>query len=301
MGLPMLTNVPTDLLRTFVTVVDLGSYTRAAEALGRTQPAISLQIRRLEDLLRTQLINTDARQVRLTDSGVALGPYARQILRLNDDIMAHYAAEALSGWIKVGIPTDFSNAFLLAAITRFAASHPDVRIEVDSRLSRDLRHDIAADRVDIAVAIAPSQDEAYLVSAATITPIWAVADSFRCDRSVPLPLVRHPDPCEYAERMRDALRSARRDWQTRLVSGDVAGVQAAVVAGIGASALTPATLVPGMRVGTRAEGFPALTPLRIGLFYKHARLSKAAHALTQWLLQQVTLAGQGAAGQGVGP
>lgn len=290
----MLINVPTDLLRTFVTVVDLGSYTRAAEALGRTQPAVSLQIRRLEVLLRTRLINTDGRQMRLTDSGVSLGPYARQILRLNDDIVAHYAAEALSGWIRVGVPTDFSNTFLLGAITRFAASHPDVRIEVESRLSRDLRTEMAADRLDLVVAIAPTQDEAYLVNSATIQPIWVVAEGFRWDPKSPLPLIRHPDPCEYADRMRGAMRGARRAWKTQLVSSDVAGIQSAVLAGIGASALTPATLVPGMRIGTQAEGFPALQPLRIGLFYKHARLSKAGHGLAQWLLQQVMLAGQDA-------
>ncbi len=291
----MLTNVPTDLLRTFVTVVDLGSYTRAAEALGRTQPAISLQVRRLEDLLRTQLINTEGRQFRLTDAGVALGPYARQILRLNDDIVAHYAAEALSGWIKVGIPTDFSNAFLLGAITRFAASHPDVRIEVESRLSRSLRQDMSADRLDLVVAIAPSQDEAYLVNSATISPIWAMAEAFEWNGRTALPLVRHPDPCEYVDRMRSALRGAQKSWKTKMVSGDVAGIQAAVLAGIGVSALTPATLVPGMRIGTQAEGFPPLAPLRIGLFYKHARLSKAGHGLAQWLMQQVTLAGNDAA------
>lgn len=291
----MLTNVPTDLLRTFVTVVDLGGYTRAAEALGRTQPAISLQIRRLEDLLRTQLINTEGRQIRLTDSGLALGPYARQILRLNDDIVAHFAVESLSGWIRVGLPTDFSNTFLLGAITRFAVSHPDVRIEVDSQPSRILRQELAADRLDLSVAIAPTQDEAYLVNSATIAPIWAVAEGFRWTPGQTLPLIRHPDPCEYADRMRNALRGARQSWKTKLISGDVTGIQTAVVSGLGASALTPATLTDGMRIGTAAEGFPPLAPLRIGLFYKHARLTKAAHGLAQWLIQQITLAGQGAA------
>jgi DNA-binding transcriptional LysR family regulator len=70
----MLTNIPTDLLRAFVTVIDLGSYTRAADPLGRTQPAISLQIRRLEDLLRAKLLRADGRQVRVTEAGVSLGP-----------------------------------------------------------------------------------------------------------------------------------------------------------------------------------------------------------------------------------
>ncbi|MCF8483663.1 MAG: LysR family transcriptional regulator [Rhodobacteraceae bacterium] len=289
----MLTNVPTDLLRTFVTVVDLGSFTRAAEALGRTQPAISLQIKRLEDLLRTKLINADGRQVRLTDAGMSLGPYARQMLRLNDDIVAYFTNDSLSGWIRVGLPTDFSNSYLLGAITRFAASHPEVRIEVESQLSSNLRTELAADRIDLMVGIVPTKDAPFLVNMASITPLWAVAETFVWPPRSELPLVRHPDPCEYAERMRLALRGARKSWKTVMVASDVAGIQAAIVAGLGASALTPATLTEGMRVGRPDEGFPPLAPLMIGLFYKHARLSKAGHGLAQWLMQQITLAAQG--------
>ena len=290
----MLTNIPTDLLRAFVTVIDLGSYTRAADALGRTQPAVSLQIRRLEELLRTKLLRTDGRQVRVTEAGVSLGPYARQMLRLNDDIVAHFVNELLSGWIRVGVPTDFSNTFLLNAITRFAASHPDVRVEVESLLSSKLRSELAADRIDLAVAIAPSLEEPYLVNSATVTPIWAVAEGFDWPARTTLPLVRHPDPCEYADRMRQAMRETKKSWKTMLVASDVAGIQAAILAGIGASALTPATLTPGMRIGREDEGFPPLQPLRIGLFYKHAKLTKAGHGLAQWLMQQITLAGQAA-------
>jgi len=288
----MLTNVPTDLLRAFVTVVDLGSYTKAAEVLGLTQPAVSLQIRRLEDLLRTKLLNTEGKQVRLTAAGVELGPYARQMLRLNDDIISHFANETLSGWIRVGLPTDFSNTFLLNAITRFAANHPDVRIEVESQLSHRLRHELAADHLKIAVGIAPAGEDIYLVNSAVIRPLWAVSETFHWEKHLPLRIVRHPDPCEYAERMRAAMRGVRRSWKTVLVTSDVAGIQSAVQAGLGASALTPATLSPGMRIGREDEGFPPLEPLRIGLFYKHARLSKAGHGLAQWLMEQINLAGQ---------
>lgn len=289
----MLTNVPTDLLRAFVTVVDLGSYTKAAEVLGRTQPAVSLQIRRLEDILRTKLLNTEGKQVRLTAAGVELGPYARQMLRLNDDIISHFANETLSGWIRVGLPTDFSNTYLLNAITRFAASHPEVRIEVESKLSHQLRHDLAADHLNIAIGIAPTGEDVYLVNSAVIRPLWAVSETFHWERHLPLRIVRHPDPCEYAERMRAAMRGMRRIWKTVLVTSDVAGIQSAVLAGLGASALTPATLSPGMRIGREDEGFPPLDPLRIGLFYKHARLSRAGHGLAQWLMEQINLAGQG--------
>lgn len=288
----MATNIPTDLLRTFVTVVDLGGFTRAGEALGRTQPAISLQIRRLEELLQTKLIHSAGRQVVLTDAGVALGPYARQMLRLNDDIVAYFFEAALAGWIRVGVPTDFSHSFLLEAIASFATHHPDVKIEIESQLSLKLREDLAADRLDICVAIVPDGNAPYLVETTLVEPFWVVKDTFRADRRTPLPIVRHPDPCEYASRMRSALRQSGRSWRTMLVSRDVSGLQTAVQAGLGATALTPMTLLPGMRIGRADEGFPPLAPLRIGLFYKHAALNKAGQGLAQHLLDHIRNAGQ---------
>ena len=288
----MITNIPTDLLRSFVTVVDLGGFTRAAQALGRTQPAISLQIRRLEDLLQAKLIRTSGRQFALTDAGVALGPYARQLLRINDDIVAHFSEAALTGWIRVGVPTDFAHSFLLDAIAGFAAQHPDVKIDIESLVSNDLRMALANDALDMAVAIAPDGDAPYLVASTLVEPFWAVRDSYHADPKTPLPILRHPDPCEYASRMRNALRQSGRSWRTMLVSRDVAGLQTAVRAGLGATALTPATLQPGMRIGRPDEGFPPLSPLRIGLFYKHAALSEAGHGLAQHLLDHILKDGQ---------
>ena len=283
----MARNIPTDLLRSFVTVVDLGGFTRAAEALGRTQPAISLQIRRLEDLLQAKLILTAGRQFALTDAGVALGPYARQLLRLNDDIVAHFADTTLSGWIRVGIPTDFAQIYLLDAITAFVSDHPEVKVEIESLVSRDLREALAKDQLDIVVALASGDDLPYLVETAQVKPFWAVRENFHPDLNAPVPLLRHPDPCEYATRMRNALRRAGRSWRTVMVSRDVAGLQTAVRAGLGATALTPATLQPGMRIGRQDEGFPPLEPLRIGLFYKHAALKDAGQRLAQHLLEHI--------------
>lgn len=280
-------NIPTDLLRSFVTVVDLGGFTKAAKALGRTQPAVSLQIRRLEELLQTKLIRTSGRQFRLTDDGVALGPYARQLLRLNDDIVAHFADSALAGWIRVGVPTDFSHSFLLEAISSFAAYHAEVRIEIESLSSAALREALANDLLDITIAIVPEGDVTYLVETTVVEPFWVVKQDARFDPRTPAPIVRHLDPCEYAVRMRNALRTSGRGWRTVLVSRDVEGLQTAVLAGLGATALTPATLRPGMRIAREDEGFPRLVPLSIGLFYKHAVLHDAGHALAQHLLDHI--------------
>ncbi len=286
-------NIPIELLRAFVTVVDLGSYTKAAAALGRTQPAVSLQIRRLEDLLGARLLISGGRALRLTDAGIALGPHARQMLRINDDILARFRREALSGWIRLGLPADFANDFLLDAVTRFAADHPEVRIEVESLLSHSLRERLAGERVDLAVAIVSDDASPYLVRSWLTRPVWAVPAGRGFDPAQPLPLVRHPDPCEYADRMVAALRRVGREWRGVYVSSDVAGLQNAVGAGLGVTALTHATLGPGMRIGREDEGFPPLDPLRIGLFYKHARISGAAHALATWLIGKLDAATAG--------
>ncbi|MGB0412532.1 MAG: LysR family transcriptional regulator [Pikeienuella sp.] len=283
----MPTNIPTDLLRSFVTVVDLGGFTRAADALGRTQPAISLQIKRLEDLLGAKLFQTTRRQFSLTDAGVALGPYARQMLRLNDDTVAYFSDAAPSGTLRVGVPTDFSHNFLLTAIADFGASFPDVKIEIESMSSRELRDLLAEQALDIVAAIVPDEDVPYLVTSTVVKPFWVMKDSFTLEPKAAVPLLRHPEPCEYAQRMYDALRVVGRSWRTMLVSRDVAGLQAGILAGAGVTALTPATLLPGMRVARADEGFPPLAAVRIGLFYKHSALTEAGHALAGQLLEQI--------------
>ena len=218
----MAKNIPTDLLRSFVTVVDLGGFTRAAEALGRTQPAISLQIRRLEELLNTKLIRTAGRQFALTDEAIALGPYARQLLRLNDDIVAHFADAALSGWIRVGVPTDFAHSFLLEAIAGFVTRHPDVRIEIESMLSRDLREALTNDRLDMTVAIATENDPPYLVESATEITGEDVTDTVH--NLTPAVVARDADPRRRHDRPFDQLahrRFARRELREDGASGRV--------------------------------------------------------------------------------
>lgn len=285
-------NIPTDLLRTFITVVDLRSHTKAARVLGRTQPAISLQVKRLEDLLETKLLKSDKRRLTVTDAGQALGARARQMLRINDEIVNHFSRESMSGWLKVGLPTDFSNAFLLEAVAQFVSENPDVRVDVESNLSSLLRERVYADQLQLAVAIAPEPDAPFLIEKTSVTPFWVVAESFSSNPGDPLPIVCHPDPCEYVERMKLALRTSGRSWRTALVATNVEGLQAAVRADIGATALTPATFSEGMRIGREDEGFPPLAPLTIGIFGKNLQQDRALHALTEWFIRQIEHVGR---------
>ena len=288
MLMSMQPNLPTDLLRAFVTVIDLDGYTSAAAALGRTQSAISQQVRRLEALIGQPLLQFSGGRITLTDAGRQLDPMARQLLRLNDDIVAGFRAERLTGWLKVGVPTDFSNDAMLRAISGFAVCHPGIRIEVTSRQSRDLLAALASDALDLALAIAPQDAMPWMMQSFSLRPSWAITAGSSPDLSRPVPLVRHPDPCEYADRMRTALRAAGLRWQTVLVSDDLEGLIAATRAGLGLTALTPATFVPGLRAVAPDEGLPALAPLRIGLFYKHARLNSAGQGLARHLMDGFT-------------
>ncbi len=280
-------NLPTDLLRAFITVIDLGGYTRAGEALGRTQPAISLQMKRLEELLGATLITHEGRELKLTEQGEALAVYARQLLRLNDEAVAKLKGRSAQGLLRVGLPTDFSVAFLQEAISEFAANHGEVTMAIHCGLSRQVLDWLHGDELDIALALLNRDKNPYLVRSWGERPIWAVAKGSNIHKADPVPLVTHPEGCEYRRRMTAALRAEGRDWRFAYTNPEIGGLQRAVSSGLGVTALTRKTLLPEMRVLSARDGFPALEPIRIGLFYKHQRLSDAGLMLVDSLISQM--------------
>jgi DNA-binding transcriptional LysR family regulator len=280
-------NLPTDTLRAFISVIDLGGFTRAAEALGRTQPAISLQMRRLEDIVGAKLITANGRELVLTEPGEALALYARQMLRLNDEAVAHFTGRSATGTLRIGLPTDFSVAYLQEVISDFARALPDLRIEVHCDLSRHVLDRLHADDLDIAVGILTSNHNPYLVRSWEERPLWTAAREGEIHRKSPVPLASHPEGCEYRSRMIAGLRSIGREWRIVYTNPGISGLQRAVSAGLGISALTRKTMLPDMQVLVPAQGFPVLESIRIGLFYKHPRLSDAGLQLVNSLISQM--------------
>ena len=278
-------NLPMNLLRTLATVIDLGGYTRAADALGRTQPAISLQIRRLETLLDTRLINHSGRQMELTEKGETLVQFARQILRLNDEAVARFSDRSPTGPLRVGLPTDYSVSFLQDAMSAFATQHDGVTLQIQCDLSRNLIAALHQDGLDMAVGILSQGDNPYLVREWEDTPIWAAPRGFEMEKSETVPLVGHPEGCEYRNRMISALTKAGRRWRIAYTSPGISGLQQAVCSGLGVTALTRKTLTPEMKTLTSKDGFPAMANFRIGMFYKHARLSDAGLMLVNLLIE----------------
>ena len=289
----LLTNLPTDLLRTFIAVVELGGHSKAGVVLGRSQPAISLQIRRLEDLVRTPLLSQEGRAIHPTPAGEALLSYAREMVRINDEAVRYFHRSDMNGVLRIGLPTDYAVAFLQNTLTGFLRSHPDVDLEIHCDLSRELHQHLRSDDLDIIVAMMPTGRMPYLSRAWVEQPVWAASEALELSGERPVPLGAHLEGCDYRSRMIEALDGAARRWRIVYTGPGISGLQNAVLNGLCVTALTRATMLPGMRELTEDEGFPKLEPLRVGLFYKHPRLSPAGLQLVSDLVASLESVGSG--------
>ena len=284
-------NFQTDLLRTFVSVVDLGAFTKAGEALGRTQPAISLQMRRLENIVGSPLMKQSGRSFLLTSDGEMLLSYAREILRLNDEAASYFNRAKIAGVLRIGLPNDYAVAFLQGVITEYTRRHPGIALEIYCGWSDEILDRLKADELDLAVAMASGERAQYLSRSWIERPIWAASETAEFDLAAGVALAAHPEGCVYRARMIAALDAAHIRWRVAYSGSGISGLQNAVVNGLGATALTRYTMLPGMRTLTEADGFPALAEIRVGLFYKHPRLSEAGIGLVNHLVAKLDEAG----------
>lgn len=283
------TNLQTDLLRTFVTVADLRSYTETGSVLGRTQPAISLQIKRLEEVAGCKLVELKGKQIELTPDGQTLLGYAREILRLNDRAVANLQQAAFLGTLRIGLPVDYSIDFFQSIIARFSADNPAVLLDIRCDWSRNLLSALHVDDLDMAIAITDAMPAPHVSVYWSERPVWACARDYRIDPDQPLKIIAHPQGCSYRKRMIDALNSEGRDWHVSFESLGVSALQKAVLHGMGVTALTKKTLLPGMRILTPSDGFPQLSNIHIGLFYKHVKMSDAALKLIEQITEEVSM------------
>ncbi|MEP4981483.1 LysR substrate-binding domain-containing protein [Ascidiaceihabitans sp.] len=270
-------NLPTELLRTFVTVIEVESYTHAATLLGRTQPAISLQMKRLEDLVGQPLVMRKGRGVRLTERGDALIGHARQILRLNDLAISQFGNDADTKRLRIGLPVDFGVRMLQSCMTRVVRQNPDMTVEIRCDLSHNLIEGIRKDDLDIAVGLHPGGDQQFFHRNWVEQPVWVAAKGVEFTDHEELPLVAHPYGCVYRDRMTEALKEAKRRWRIAFTSPGIGSLQQAVVDGLGVSCLTGPTMLDGLQTLSPDTGLPDLAPLHIGVFYRQTRLDQSGH------------------------
>lgn len=270
-------NLPTELLRTFVTVIEVESYTHAAALLGRTQPAISLQMKRLEDLVGQPLVLRKGRGVCLTERGETLIGHAREILRLNDIAVSQFDRDTKSSTLRIGLPVDYGVRMLQSCMTRIVQQNPNIKTEIYCNLSRDLIDGLRKDELDIAVGLYPGGDQQFLYRSWLEKPVWVAAEGLTFKDDDELPLVAHPYGCVYRDRMTEALKRGKRRWRIAFSSPGIGSIQQAILDGIGVSCLTGPTMLKGLQRLRPNTGLPELDPLHIGLFYRQTSLGQNGH------------------------
>jgi len=233
-----MTNIPTELLRTFVAVVDLRSFTRAAQSLGITQPAVSAQVKRLQTLLGGELMDKSAPGVLLTAMGESVLASARRLLAINDQILAAATTRAADAHtIRVGVPGDFVCGRLWRTLVRSRDAWPGTRFHVKSGPSEGLARDVHQGDLDVALLVSGPDPFDGARTHWHEPLVWVRGRSTTVHTEAPVPLVGHGDKCFIHRQVAETLSRAGRAYEVIFTETSTTGLAAAVDAGLGIMAL----------------------------------------------------------------
>jgi DNA-binding transcriptional LysR family regulator len=256
-------------IRAFVAIADTGSVTRAAEVVGRTQSAVSMQMARLEETLGRKLFRKEGRGLALTDHGVYLLARARQLLSLNDEIVAGFRQPRMAGLVRLGVPDDYAPRFLPPILARFAGAYPNVDLAVVCEPSSSLRRKLEKGQLDLGLfTVGEEPAQAELVWKGRL--VWVGPESERpgkCELLCrdPLPMAFSHPGCSWRKSAEEALKRIGRRYRVVYIADSLTGQLAAVQAGIAVGVVSDTIVPPGIRVLGAADGMPPLPDFAIAL------------------------------------
>ena len=277
----------TDQLRSFLAIVDSGSFTKAAERVHKTQSAVSMHIRRLEEQLGCALFVKHGRGARLTEEGERLIEYARRIIQVEAGALAALSRKGLRGAARLGIPDDYAESFLAEILSRFNRRHPFVEVSVVCEASVELAAQVSAGALELALVTAGALEPARLAGFRSFELlreeplVWAAADRFRTEEGAPVPLALGSGTCVWRRAAEDALAASPRATRGLFFSKNFTAIGSIVRAGLAATILPASMVGQGLRVLGRNEGLPELPLTRMGLIHAPGRPTEEAGALAE--------------------
>jgi DNA-binding transcriptional LysR family regulator len=285
-------NFDLDAMRTFSLGMELGSFAKAADRLGRSTSAVSAQLKKLEEQAGTALARKSGRGLVLTDAGELLLSYARRLLDLNDEASMALGSADTAGAVRLGLQEDFGEHMLTEMLGRFARTHPAVRIEARVGRNADLLARIEKGELDLALAWNAAEGTAHMQGIGTYGLQWigpAEPSLLRWQAGGdPLPLVAVDGQCWMRKQATEALDRAGIPWRLVFSSPSLGGVWAAVAAGLGVTVRTSFGLAPGVRVLAGAQaGLPPLGSIGLVLHRSTAELTAPARRLEAILLESI--------------
>src|SRR3569833_1878005 len=247
----MLSSVDLRLFRAFILL------NKTARSLGRTQPAISLHLRRLEQQTRVKLFSAVGRKLVLTHDGELLLGYARTMMGLHDELTARLAAPKLRGHVMLGVPDLYAAYVLPPFLYDFRRAYPNVDIEIRCALSSSLLRSIENDEIDLALVTGMRAFKGgELVAREPL--VWATSSARSPHNEGPIPLAMLPPGNTLRDHALAGLNQMGRQWRIACVSESIGGIQAAVIGGVAVSVVGSSSIMSGMRQLPRDDGFPAL-------------------------------------------
>ena len=262
--------IDVDLLRTFLTIAETGSFTRAADEVHRTQSAVSMQMKKLEEQVGKPLVERGARAIRLTPDGLRLLEYAQRIVSLSEEAVSIFSEPDLRGIVNLGVPDDYADRLLPRVLSAFARSHPQVELMVRCDGSTSLSERIEKGDLDLAIVTNCDAMHGEVIRREALN--FVGAEEHATHLADPLPLAVGPQTCSWRATAQSALDSVGRKYRVAYTSSAAAALVSAVLAGLAVTILPESAVRSGMRILTERDGFPALPPCDIGFIRaRHAR------------------------------
>jgi len=283
-----------DQLQSFCAIADCGSFTEAARRVNKTQSAVSMQIKRLEERLGDELFLRDGRAVVLTEQGEALYAKARRMLRLNAEIVDLFSDEDLAGSIRFGVPDDYAVRLLPVILSSFQKTHPRIVVDVRCQPSEELLEGMKAGKYDVIVFTQGTHQE-FGELFRTEKMFWVASQGGSALEIDPLPLATGTPGCSCRANALEALGRVGRDFRIAYTSSNALAITSAVMSDLAVGFLTESALQPGMQVISEAPGLPRLNDAQIALM----RASHAYGGIYDALAQHIVASMGNLEGDGV--
>ncbi|HHT0102654.1 TPA: LysR family transcriptional regulator [Raoultella planticola] len=280
-------NLDLDLLRTFVAVADLNTFAAAAAAVCRTQSAVSQQMQRLEQLVGKELFARHGRNKLLTEQGIQLLGYARKILRFNDEACMSLMFSGLQGILTIGASDETAETILPFLLNRIGSFYPKLTLEIKVLNHAEAVDRLASGAIDLALTTHQTTGFDTLILRTSPT-LWYCAADYVLPREESIPLILLEEPGPFREDIIAALNAASAPWHLAHSASTLAGVKAAVKAGLGVTARPVEMMSPELRVVGKNEGLPVLPDTQYVLSCNAHRISESAQAIFQSLTQDYT-------------
>ncbi len=277
-------NLDLDLLRTFVAVADLNTFAAAAAAVCRTQSAVSQQMQRLEQLVGKELFARHGRNKLLTEQGIQLLGYARKILRFNDEACMSLMFSSLQGILTIGASDETAETILPFLLNRIGSFYPKLTLEIKVLKHAEAVAMLASGAIDLALTTHQTAEFDTLILRTSPT-LWYCAADYVVPRQETIPLILLEEPGPFREEIIAALNAASAPWHLAHSASTLAGVKAAVKAGLGVTARPVEMMSPELRVVGKNEGLPALADTQYVLSCNAYKISESAQAIFQSLSQ----------------